>query len=143
MRSRSALRAVANSDARSFHVVLEVPDLTAATAFYAKLFGSAGSRIVLGRVYFQHGSLLLGISDLVASGRDVAPAPRSLDLAVRDLEAFHARARLLRCLVTDHVDGARGDEIVERGWCERSFYVDDPFGNRLCFVDEILLFTGT
>ena len=29
------------------------------------------------------------------------------------------------------------------GWGERSFYVRDPFGNPLCFVDADTLFTGS
>ena len=43
---------------------------------------------------------------------------------------------------------ARGDgdlpmgEIAVRPWRERSFYMHDPFGNPLCFVDEKTLFTG-
>ena len=32
--------------------------------------------------------------------------------------------------------------IVTRPWGERSFYVNDPSGNGLCFVDETTLFTG-
>jgi len=33
-------------------------------------------------------------------------------------------------------------EIVKRPWGELSFYVEDPWGNGLCFVDETTLFTG-
>jgi uncharacterized glyoxalase superfamily protein PhnB len=32
--------------------------------------------------------------------------------------------------------------IEKRPWGERSFYVSDPFGNPLCFVDERTVFTG-
>jgi hypothetical protein len=32
--------------------------------------------------------------------------------------------------------------MVVRPWGERSFYVKDPWGNGLCFVDEKTLFTG-
>ena len=34
-------------------------------------------------------------------------------------------------------------KIAERPWGERSFYVEDPFGNKLCFVDRATMFTGT
>ena len=27
-------------------------------------------------------------------------------------------------------------------WSERLFYAQDPFGSRICFVDERILFTG-
>ena len=33
-------------------------------------------------------------------------------------------------------------QIATRPWGERSFYVHDPFGNPLCFVDAGSLFTG-
>lgn len=32
--------------------------------------------------------------------------------------------------------------IATRPWGERSFYVEDPFGNQLCFVDRGTVFTG-
>jgi hypothetical protein len=32
--------------------------------------------------------------------------------------------------------------IAVRPWGERSFYLHDPFGNPLCFVDARTLFTG-
>ncbi len=33
-------------------------------------------------------------------------------------------------------------EIHRRSWGERSFYVEDPFGNKICFVDQDTVFTG-
>jgi hypothetical protein len=32
--------------------------------------------------------------------------------------------------------------IERRPWGERSFYVHDPFGNPLCFVDSSTIFLG-
>ena len=32
--------------------------------------------------------------------------------------------------------------IARRPWGERSFYLREPFGNPLCFVDSATLFTG-
>jgi uncharacterized glyoxalase superfamily protein PhnB len=32
-------------------------------------------------------------------------------------------------------------QIANRPWGERSFYLRDPFGNPLCFVDETTVFT--
>jgi hypothetical protein len=31
--------------------------------------------------------------------------------------------------------------IAQRPWGERSFYMNDPSGNPLCFVDEKTVFT--
>jgi hypothetical protein len=40
------------------------------------------------------------------------------------------------CLSTEEVHGEPGGEISVRPWGERSFYVDDPWGNSLCFVES-------
>ncbi|HEY5096249.1 MAG TPA: hypothetical protein VII69_14140 [Candidatus Eremiobacteraceae bacterium] len=41
----------------------------------------------------------------------------------------------------EKVHGDAAGDIVTRPWGERSFYVVDPYGNGLCFVDETTLFT--
>ena len=33
-------------------------------------------------------------------------------------------------------------DITVKPWGERSFYVEDPWGNGICFVDETTRFTG-
>jgi hypothetical protein len=48
----------------------------------------------------------------------------------------------LNCLSRDDVHGEAAGKIVKRPWGELSFYVEDPWGNGLCFVDEQTLFTG-
>jgi hypothetical protein len=62
---------------------------------------------------------------------------------VPDLEAVYARAQGLGGLSPATGDGALPmGRIAQRPWGERSFYMTDPFGNPLCFVDESTLFTG-
>ena len=68
--------------------------------------------------------------------------PDNIYFAVGDLDATYARASELGCLSSADVHGASAGEIVVRPWGERSFYVTDPWGNGLCFVDEDTLFTG-
>ena len=64
-------------------------------------------------------------------------------LAVEDLEAVHRRAQRLGGLSTETGDGRLPmGEIASRPWGERSFYMLDPFGNPLCFVDSTSVFTG-
>ncbi|HXM36503.1 MAG TPA: hypothetical protein VN920_15015, partial [Pyrinomonadaceae bacterium] len=72
------------------------------------------------------------------------PKPNSADIyfAVRDIDQFYTRARELKCLSQEDVHGASAGEIATRPWGERSFYVKDPWGNGLCFVDETTLFKG-
>ncbi len=80
--------------------------------------------------------------DVTAGGEQAKPLPDYIYFAVDNLETIHARATELNCLSSADVHGASAGEIVVRPWGERSFYVADPWGNGLCFVDESTLFTG-
>jgi hypothetical protein len=61
---------------------------------------------------------------------------------VRGLEAVYGRAKAMRCLSPEEVHDAPGGGIAVRPWGERSFYVDDPWKNPLCFVEEGTVYTG-
>jgi hypothetical protein len=80
--------------------------------------------------------------DVTAGTEEAKPLPDKIYFAVADLEKVHARATELGCLSTEDVHGASAGEMVVRPWGERSFYVHDPWGNGLCFVDDKTLFTG-
>lgn len=125
-----------------FRVVLEVSDLNAAVPFYSKLLGVEG-RVQRGsRAYFDCGPVILAILDPTPG--DITPTPNVGDVyfSVKDLESFHTRARELGCLSSEEVHEESAGEIVIRPWGERSFYIKDPWGNGVCFVDEKTLFTG-
>jgi catechol 2,3-dioxygenase-like lactoylglutathione lyase family enzyme len=124
---------------RLFRVVLQVSDIAAAERFYGKLFGAKGRPVGGGRLYFDCGGVWLSLED---TGRKPRSNSDDLYFAVPKVEAFHARAKKLKCLSKADVHGAPAGEIVERPWGERSFYALDPDGNGLCFVDEKTLFTG-
>jgi len=125
-----------------FRVVLEVADLEKAGAFYSQLLGLEGRMQRGSRAYFDCGSVILAILDPSAGGLEPKPNSGDLYFAVGNIEEIYARARELKCLSQDGVHGVSGGEIVMRPWGERSFYVKDPWGNGLCFVDETTLFTG-
>ena len=55
---------------------------------------------------------------------------------MKNLETFHERATKLGGL------SEKMGAIEKRPWGEVSFYMKDPFGNPLCFVDETTLFTS-
>jgi hypothetical protein len=86
--------------------------------------------------------VILALVDVAVGGEKAEPLPDNIYFAVSDLEKVHARAVGLGCLSDEDVHGASAGEIVVRPWGERSFYVHDPWGNGLCFVDENTLFTG-
>ena len=94
------------------------------------------------RHYIDCGPVILALVDPTAGGEEANPLPDYIYFAVDDLEQVHTRARELGCLSTEDVHGDSAGEIVIRPWGERSFYVKDPWGNGLCFVDEKTLFTG-
>jgi extradiol dioxygenase family protein len=126
-----------------FRIILQVSDLDKAAEFYANLLADEGRRIPrASRHYFDCGPVILALVDVSAGGEAAKPLPDYIYIAVSDLEDFHARASELGCLSTDDVHGDSAGEMVTRPWGERSFYVDDPWGNGLCFVDEKTLFTG-
>jgi catechol 2,3-dioxygenase-like lactoylglutathione lyase family enzyme len=125
-----------------YRLILQVADLDRAVAFYDELLGIKGRRIWGSRHYYDCGPMILALVDPAADAATARPNPDYVYFAVRDLEAVHARARRLRCLSPEAVHDAPAGEIATRPWGERSFYARDPFGNRLCFVDEGTVFTG-
>jgi len=128
---------------RLFRIILQVDDLDKAEAFYGKLLSDPGRRIpYASRHYIDCGSVILALVDPTPGGEPAKPLPDKIYFAVAELEGVFARASELGCLSSDDVHGASAGEIVRRPWGERSFYVYDPWGNGLCFVDEKTLFTG-
>ncbi len=129
---------------RLFRVIVPVRDLAVAVPFYASLFEDAGFRVSGGRHYFSCGDVIVALYDPMGDGDDRTPHAKFdlLYFAVDDLEAAYERARQLGGLSTAPGDGGLPmGEIARRPWGERSFYLADPFGNPLCFVDASTLFT--
>ncbi|HEU4434920.1 MAG TPA: VOC family protein [Pyrinomonadaceae bacterium] len=129
-----------------YRIILQVDNLDRAEEFYGKLLGDRGRRIPRGsRHYIDCGPVILALVDVTAENSIAAkpePLPDYIYFAVDDVDAVHARARELNCLSTEDVHGETAGDVVVRPWRERSFYVHDPWGNGLCFVDEKTLFTG-
>jgi catechol 2,3-dioxygenase-like lactoylglutathione lyase family enzyme len=134
------------SGARLFRVLVQVSDLGASHRFYETLLGSRGRAVGGGRVYFDCGPVIVALRDANGEGGSGAAAlPEPLYFSTDDLEGAYRRARELGCLSGDliHNDPENpAGEIVVRPWGERSFYAQDPDGNRLCFVDAATRFTG-
>ena len=133
------------ASARLYRVILPVDSLDDAVRFYAALLDDAGMRISPGRHYFRCGEVTLAVYDPAADGDARTPRPNfdHVYFAVDDLEAVFARAERLGGLSKEVGDGGLPmGEIARRPWGERSFYVQDSFGNPLCFVDAASIFTG-
>ena len=130
---------------RLFRVILPVNDIETAARFYATLLDTAGMRVSNGRHYFMCGGVILALYDPRADGDTRTPRPNfdHVYFGVADLESAFQRAQQVGGLSTETGDGGVPmGEIARRPWGERSFYLDDPFGNPLCFVDEASIFKG-
>ncbi|HLK39739.1 MAG TPA: VOC family protein [Polyangiaceae bacterium] len=124
-----------------FRVTAEVSNLDEATTFYAKLLDTPGKRHPGARHYFDCGGVILAVLDVAQGGVRPTPGPKSLYLAVEDVDAVHARAAVLKALAPFKVHGQPAGDVIVRPWGEKSFYVTDPWGNELCFVQEGTLYT--
>ena len=120
-----------------FRVIVPVPSIEAAAVFYGKLFGVTGARVSSGRHYFDCGGTILACFSPREDGDgfDLPPNPDHLYFSVDDLEAAFRRCQDAGCKRLD-------EGIRTRPWGERSFYAQDPFANKICFVDENTVFTG-
>ena len=116
-------------------------DLDAAVSFYETLLGIQGRKQAAARCYFNCGAVTLQVVNVSAS-HPPQPAAKALYFTVKDLEAVYERAVALNCLARENVHDAPGGGIVVRPWGERSFYVEDPWKNPLCFVEEGTVYAG-
>jgi catechol 2,3-dioxygenase-like lactoylglutathione lyase family enzyme len=133
------------STPRIFRIILPVNDLDKATAFYSALLGTPGMRISGGRHYFDCGGVILACFNPRGDGDgwDARPNQDHIYFAVANLAAVYARAEKLGGLSQETGDGGLPmGKIERRPWGEVSFYLKDPFGNPLCFVDQTSVFTG-
>src|SRR5688572_13109397 len=124
---------------RLYRVILPVDDLDTAARFYAQLLAQPGARVSGGRHYFSCGDVTLALYSPKGDGDSRTPRPNfdHVYFAVDNLDEVYERARRLDGLSAETGDGRMPmGQIATRPWGERSFYLSDPFGNPLCFVDS-------
>jgi catechol 2,3-dioxygenase-like lactoylglutathione lyase family enzyme len=134
------------SEPRLYRVILPTDDIDRAVRFYATLLDAPGMRVSGGRHYFKCGEVVLALYDPLGDGdreKNMRPNFEHVYFAVDNLEEIYRRAQSVGGLSTKTGDGRLPmGEIARRPWGERSFYMADPFGNPICFVDSATLFTG-
>jgi catechol 2,3-dioxygenase-like lactoylglutathione lyase family enzyme len=130
-----------------FRILIQAKDLAQSQRFYESLLGIRGRRVAPGRIYFDCGSVILGILDYSkVPERDRSIPTEALYFATANIEEIYRQARRLGCLSKEMLHGNPADpagKVVRRLWGERSFYAMDPTGNPLCFVDDRTRFTGS
>lgn len=128
-----------------FRVLMPVSDINRAATFYEGVLGKAGMRVSEGRHYFDCDGVILACFDPNADGDgyDASPNPEYIYFAVDNLEAtFEACLKAGAKFAAGDVHGDPAGNIATRPWGERSFYIEDPFGNKLCFVDRKTMYVG-
>ncbi|MCZ6853373.1 MAG: VOC family protein [Gammaproteobacteria bacterium] len=133
--------------AHLYRVIVPVSDIEAAAVFYGAILNQPGKRVSPGRHYFECGGTILACFDPKADGEcgTSPPNPQHVYLSEADLQAAYERCQAADANFDDeqlHGGGPSLGEIAIRPWGERSFYLHDPFGNPVCFVDEKTVFTG-
>jgi predicted enzyme related to lactoylglutathione lyase len=142
MKTKQPMRKDAHGDVpQLFRLSVEVGDLDAGVEFYSTLLAVQGRRQAGSRCYFECGPVTLSVLD-VSSTRQPHPAAKALYFTVKNLEAAFERARTVGGLSQEDVHDASGGGIVVRPWGERSFYMEDPWKNPLCFVEEGTVYAG-
>ena len=124
-----------------FRLNVEVGNLDKAIHFYSTLLGVEGRKQPGSRVYYECGPVTLQVVDVSSVGTPHVAA-KSLYFTVKDLDSIFERAKSLGSLSHESVHDAPGGGIVVRPWGERSFYVEDPWKNPLCFVEEGTVYAG-
>ena len=102
-------------------------------------------RVSPGGHYVRVGVVTLALYDPRAEGDSTTPRPNfdHVYFAVDDIESIYRRAEAVGGLTAKIGDGGLPmGTIQRRPWGERSFYMHDPVGNPLCFVDAATVFTG-
>jgi uncharacterized glyoxalase superfamily protein PhnB len=122
---------------RLFLMIMPVSNIDAAEKFHSAVLEQPGKRISPGRHYFGCGSAILACFDPRSDGDawDARPNPEHAYFAVDNLDACFER-------VKEQPAGSVVRPIEKQPWGERSFYCLNPFGNKLCFVDERTIFSG-
>jgi len=123
--------------ARLFRIIVPVSSIDEAAAWYGAVLDNPGGRISPGRHYFGCGQCILACFDPRADGDpwEAKPNPEHIYFAVDQLEEYFGR-------VSRQSKGSVSRPFETQPWGERSFYCCDPFGNKLCFVDQATIFTG-
>jgi catechol 2,3-dioxygenase-like lactoylglutathione lyase family enzyme len=120
-----------------YRVIVPVPDIERAAAYYEALLDRRGRRVSAGRHYLDCEGTILALYSPREDGDSFDPraTQEHLYFAVDDLAAVHGRALRLAA-------GPVDESVATRPWGERSFYLRDPFDNPLCMVDRQTVFTG-
>jgi predicted enzyme related to lactoylglutathione lyase len=120
---------------RVFRIAIPAADIERSRAFYEAVLGFGADDTVPSRLYFHCGGVIVALIDwAIESQESFQPMPDYVYFATGELDRAHERAVA--------AGASEMTPVEHQPWGERSFYCQDPDGNRLCFVDETTLFLG-
>ncbi|MEM7017020.1 MAG: VOC family protein [Pseudomonadota bacterium] len=120
---------------RLYRSIILVSDIEQAQAFYSTVLGMPGKRVSPERHYFDcEGTILACFDSMKFNEKPATPNPDYVYIAVDDLNESYALCKQAGATITE--------EIQSHPWGETSFYIEDPFGNPMCFVDRTTVFMG-
>jgi len=138
MTTKKTTKPTINATPALFRINIEVGDVARAAKEWGMLLGLDGRPQAGSRVYFTTGAVTLQI----VQHDQPHPAAKALYFLVDELEPIYERAKQLGWLSKEVVHGEPGGNISVRPWGERSFYVEDAWGNPLCFVQTGTTYPG-
>jgi len=125
-------------EAKLYRIIFPVNDINKAEKFYSEILKQKGTRVSPGRHYFNLGGTILACYDPTADGDEKGNwefhKNQYIYISVPDLENIKAEM--------ENLDYKSIGVIKKMPWGERLLYVNDPFGNPICFVDEKTVFMG-
>ena len=122
--------------AKLYRVIIPVSNIDQAQSYYENILGFKGRRVSPERHYFDCEGTILACFDPTKFHEkpQAIPNPETVYIAVDDLNESYTRCVNAKSEVTN--------EIEKKPWGETSFYIKDPFGNEICFVQRGTEFTG-
>jgi predicted enzyme related to lactoylglutathione lyase len=125
---------------RLYRVVIPVNDIDRATEFYRAILDVEGERVSTGRHYFNCDGTILACYDPIADGDSIGEGWKKhsnqyIYFAVEDLERTFEASKKSGAIIEK--------EIAQMPWGEKLYYIKDPFGNPICFVDHKTIFIGS
>lgn len=121
-----------------YRVIIPVSDIEKAVEFYSKLLNMTGQRVSPGRHYFNCDGTILACFDPNADGDlfMLGPNPDHIYISVENLEDIYKTIQGLNSTLIK-------ESITLQPWGEKTLYIQDPFGNPICFVDEKTVLLGS
>jgi catechol 2,3-dioxygenase-like lactoylglutathione lyase family enzyme len=117
-----------------FRVVLPTHDMGRSDAFWSDLLEIPVDPVAPTRHYFPTGGAILAIVDPREHGHEATPNADCVYIRLPDLDAAYERALSRGApMLKDYQEPG----IARRPWGDRSFYTADPFGNPVCFIDDV------